>query len=120
MNYIISNKLSRQILMSGVKYKDNHPGGISAVVQYWSEYIDGIRYFPMFKEGSRISKINIFACSYVLMFLTLLFDKRVKIVHVHTAAGTDFKRSTKIINLAKKFGKKGRTRQTLWSRPCRC
>lgn len=106
MSYIISNRLSQQVLMSGVKYKDNHPGGISAVVQYWSEYIDGIRYFPMFKEGSRISKINIFACSYVRMFLTLLFDKRVKIVHVHTAAGTDFKRSTKIINLAKKFGKK--------------
>lgn len=82
--------------MSGVKYKDNHPGGISAVVQYWSEYIDGIRYFPTFKEGSRISKVNIFAYSYVRMFLTLLFDKRVKIVHVHTAAGTDFKRSTKI------------------------
>lgn len=106
MNYIISKELSRQVLMSGVKYKGNHPGGISAVVQYWSEYIDGIRYFPMFKEGSRISKIIIFACSYIRMFLTLLFDKRVKIVHVHTAAGTDFKRSTKVINLAKKFGKK--------------
>ena len=106
MNYIISNELSQKVLMSGVKYKDNHPGGISAVVQYWSEYIDGIRYFPMFKEGSKIGKITIYACSYLRMFVVLLFDKQVKIVHVHTAAGTDFKRSTRIINLAKRFNKK--------------
>lgn len=104
--YIIQKTLSNQILMSGVYYKNNHPGGISAVVQYWSEYMDSIRYFPMFKEGTKISKIMIFISSYVRMFFTLCFDRRVKIVHIHTAAGSDFKRSSKIVALAKRFGKK--------------
>ncbi len=92
--------------MTGVKYKDHHPGGISSVVQYWSEYIDSIRYFPMFKEGSKLCKITIFICSYIRLLLTLLLDCRVRIVHVHTAAGTDFERSSKIVTLAKLFRKK--------------
>ncbi len=92
--------------MTGVKYKDNHPGGISSVVQYWSEYIEGLRYFPTFKEGPTIGKIVCFVCSYVRLAFTLLFDKRVEIVHVHTAAGTDFKRASKIVSLAKFLKKK--------------
>ena len=92
--------------MTGVSYKNNHPGGISAVVQYWSLYIDGIRYYPTFKEGSLLTKLSIFTSSYMHLFLSLLLDKRIKIVHVHTAAGTDFYRSTKIIELAKRFNKK--------------
>lgn len=103
---IIPKNLSRQVAMTGVQYKNNHPGGISAVVQYWSRYIDGIRYYPTFKEGSKLTKISIFARSYVLLLYSLMFDRHIKIVHVHTAAGTDFYRSTKIIELAKRFNKK--------------
>ena len=103
---IIPKNLSRQVAMTGVQYKYNHPGGISAVVQYWSRYIDGIQYYPTFKEGSKLSKISIFAKSYTLLLSSFIFNKHIKIVHVHTAAGTDFYRSTKIIELAKKFNKK--------------
>lgn len=106
MNTIIPKSISQKVAMTGVYYKHNHPGGISAVVQYWSKYIDGIRYFPTFKEGSNLSKIVIFAVSYISLLLTLIFDKRIKVVHVHTAAGTDFYRSALIISLAKAFGKK--------------
>jgi glycosyltransferase involved in cell wall biosynthesis len=106
MTEIIHKDISRRVVMTGVKYKDNHPGGISAVIQYWARYIDGIRYYPTFKEGSILSKVSIFAKSYTLLLFALLLDRRIKIVHVHTAAGTDFYRSTKIIELAKKFNKK--------------
>lgn len=92
--------------MSGNYYKNHHPGGISAVVAYWSEYIEDLQYYPTFKEVGNLGKLWWFGTSYVRLFFRLLFDCKVKIVHCHTAADTDFKRQTMIVNLAKKFGKK--------------
>ena len=40
MKYIIDKSLSSKVLMAGNYYKHHHPGGISAVVQYWSENIE--------------------------------------------------------------------------------
>ena len=40
MKYIINKTLSSKVLMAGNYYKHLHPGGISAVVQYWSENIE--------------------------------------------------------------------------------
>lgn len=106
MSIIIEKSISQRVAMTGVKYKDNHPGGISAVVQYWSEYIDGLQYYPTFKEGFKMQKLLIMFGSYFRLLFRLLFDHKIIIVHVHTAAGSDFKRSAKIVNLAKFFGKK--------------
>lgn len=103
---IIPQSIITHVVMTGVKYKDNHPGGISAVVQYWSDYIDRLQYYPTFKEGTKLQKLLIMGSSYVRLFFCLLLNRRVKIVHVHTAAGSDFKRSAMIVNLAKWFGKK--------------
>lgn len=92
--------------MTGVYYKDNHPGGISAVVQYWSDYIEDLQYYPTFKEGSDILKMFVFLKSYLALKWKLWRDKNVKILHAHTAAGTDFKRTSMMIDLAKKKGLK--------------
>lgn len=106
MSFIISKSLSRKVVMTGVEYRNNHPGGISAVVQYWSKYIEKLQFYPAFKEGTKIVKLFVFGSSYIRLFFRLLLDKQVKLVHVHTAAGSDFKRSAMIVELAKKFGKK--------------
>ena len=106
MSIIIEKSISQRVAMTGVKYKDNHPGGISAVVQYWSEYIDGLQYYSTFQEGSKWQKAGTFISSYCKLYWKLLSDGRVKIVHIHTAAGTDFERSSKILQLAKRFNKK--------------
>lgn len=92
--------------MSGNYYKNHHPGGISAVVAYWSEYIEDLQYYPTFKEVGNLGKLWWFGTSYVRLFFRLLFDFKIKIVHCHTVADTDFKRQTMIVTLAKKFGKK--------------
>lgn len=103
---IVDRSLSNKVIMTGVKYKDNHPGGISSVVKYWSKHIDGLQYYAEFKEGTNIGKILIFIKAICLIFLKLSFDIRVKIVHVHTAETTDFKRNSIIIKIAKLFNKK--------------
>ena len=102
----ISRDVSESVVMTGVYYKHNHPGGISAVIQYWSKYIEGLRYYPSFKEGNFLIKILWYLYAYIKLFLVFLFDRRVKILHSHTAAGSDFRRTASFVNLAKFFGKK--------------
>lgn len=105
-NIIIDKSISGKVIMTGVAYENNHPGGISAVVQYWSGYIENLQYYPTFKEGSNISKLLIFFQSVLALKWRLWSDKSVKILHAHTAAGTDFKRTSIMVNIAKRNGLK--------------
>ena len=104
--FIIPKKICDHVVMTGVYYKNNHPGGISAVVQYWSKYIENLQYYPTFKEGSNISKLFVFFKSVLALKWRLLKDKNIKILHAHTAAGTDFKRTAIMVNIAKQSGLK--------------
>lgn len=92
--------------MTGVEYRNNHPGGISAVINYWSRYIELLKFYPTFREGSKAEKLFVFMCSYFRLCCRFVFDREVKVVHIHTAAGSDFQRSAMIVNLAKIFKKK--------------
>ena len=104
--FIIPKKICDHVVMTGVYYKNNHPGGISAVVQYWSKYIENLQYYPTFKEGSNISKLFVFFKSVLALKWRLLKDKNIKILHAHTAAGTDFRRTAIMVNIAKQSGLK--------------
>ena len=44
MSKIIDKELSSGILMTGDYYRNNHPGGISAVVQYWRFSMFSLQY----------------------------------------------------------------------------
>lgn len=102
----IEKVICQKVVMTGVKYKDNHPGGISAVVQYWSKYFDALQYYPTFKEGSKLAKLCIFGVSVTRLWFKIHFDKKVRILHAHTAAGTDFKRTSLVVKMAKRAGLK--------------
>ena len=54
--------------MTGVEYRNNHPGGISAVVQYWAKYFEKLQFYPTFKEGTKLTKLLVFCRSYVFLF----------------------------------------------------
>lgn len=54
MNFITPKSISRKVVMPGVEYRNNHPGGISAVINYWSRYIELLKFYPTFREGSKI------------------------------------------------------------------
>lgn len=92
--------------MAGNYYKNHHPGGISAVVQYWSEYIDGLQYYPTWKLGSVALRMWWFSTSYLRIALRLMVDRKIKIVHLHFAADGSFWRKEKLLKLSKLFGKK--------------
>lgn len=104
--YIICKDLSARVLMAGNYYKHHHPGGISAVVQYWSQYIENLQYYPTYKLSNVVVRVGWFACSYLRLALRMKFDKNVKILHLHTAADGSFLRKSMLVKLGHRMGKK--------------
>ena len=103
---MINKSISSRIIMAGDYYKNNHPGGISAVIQYWSKYIERLQYYPIFRIGNKFVKAWYFLTSYIRMALRLILDKKICIIHLHTAADGSFKRNSQLLRLAKSFRKK--------------
>jgi len=91
--------------MVGNYYKHHHPGGISAVVQYWESYIENLQYYPTYKLSNVLVRAWYFVASYIKMAFKMAVDKNVRIVHLHTAADGSFWRKVQITKLAKFFGK---------------
>lgn len=103
---MLEKKLSEQILSIGNR-SDRPDGGISQVLYNYRLYV-----FPVFKSitnfkiGSKPYKLFIAGLALLKELLILIFDKKIKIVHVHTPADIGFKRSSYYIYLAKIFHKK--------------
>lgn len=102
----IGKEISAKVIMSGDYYLNNHPGGISAVVRYWSERFEGLQYYPVFKSGGKTTKAWWFLTSYARMALRMAVDRNVKIMHLHTAADGSFWRNSDLVRLGRFFGRK--------------
>ena len=104
---MLSNDLSSSILTIGCNYK--HPkGGVAQVMWNYDKYI-----FPIFKcvinSGSKNVLFNSFIClvAFIRTIFILLIDNGIiHIVHIHTASYKSFWRSSLFIWLSKQFGKK--------------
>lgn len=103
---MLEKNLSERILSIGNR-SDKPDGGISQVLYNYRFYV-----FPVFKSitnfkiGSRPYKLLIAILALLEEFFILAFDKKIKIVHVHTPSDIGFKRSSYYIYLAKIFHKK--------------
>lgn len=104
--YLMTKSISYHILMAGNYYKRHHPGGISAVIQYWSQYIEDLQYYPTYKLSNAVIRVGWFISSYLRIALRLFTDRNIKIVHLHTAADGSFWRKVQLIQLAKRMGRK--------------
>ena len=102
----ITEELASKVIMSGDYYLNNHPGGISAVVRYWSGCFDGLQYYPIYKIGGKPVKAWWYITSYIRMALKMVFDRKVSIMHLHTAADGSFWRNADLVRLGRFFGKK--------------
>ncbi|MFR9629247.1 MAG: glycosyltransferase family 4 protein [Rikenellaceae bacterium] len=103
---IIHKDLSHKILMIGVYYKNNAPGGMASVIQYYELYMDGLRYFPSWRLTNVVGRMYYAMIAYVSVLFNLIFDRRVKILHIHAAADGSFWRKSLFIKLGKSLGKK--------------
>lgn len=101
---LISKDTSGKILFLGVS--KHTKGGMTAVLVSYGKYIDGMRFIPTWRLGNKLIKSWYALQALVRTSLLLLFDKRIKIVHIHGAANASFDRCKLFINLSKQFGKK--------------
>lgn len=104
--FILKKDLSSKVLMVGNYYKNHHPGGISAVLQYWNEYIENMRHYPTFREGWFVAKRLCFLTSYIRLAMRMMFCRNARILHLHTAADGSFWRKAQIAKLGKFFCRK--------------
>lgn len=102
----ISKNISKHVLMIGVYYKHNAPGGMAAVIQYYSQYIEYLQYISSWRLTNIIGRIWYAASALIQIILKLIFKKEVKILHIHFAADGSFWRMDKFLKVGKFFGKK--------------
>ena len=105
---LIPKSLSQKVMMVSVIYKTSGPagGGVSSVLQSYSEYIENMRHIPTWKDTNKLNKAWYFLYHYVWFWLLLIFDRRIKIVHIHTADGPSFERKSAMMRAAKHMGKR--------------
>ena len=103
---ILNNKLSSKILTIGCRYNPPY-GGIAQVLWNYDKYI-----FENFKFVENSRKSNGFINSFIAIravikiVYMLLADREIKIVHIHSASGVSFLRSTVFLKIAKVLKKK--------------
>lgn len=107
MNYIEKN-ISQKVLMVSVIFRTTKPcgGGVSTVLECYDKYFDGLRHIPTWKYTNSLNKAWFFFYHWLEMVLLLTFDRRIKIVHIHTAAGASFQRKIIMAKTARFFEKK--------------
>lgn len=82
-------------------------GGIAQVVYNYSRYI--FRHFKCVTntgEGNKAYKIWKFLWGVLSLVVMCIYDRNIRIVHIHTASNVSFKRSAYFVHIARLFHKK--------------
>jgi glycosyltransferase involved in cell wall biosynthesis len=105
-SFMIDKSLCKKVLTIGSPYPWGR-GGIAQVLTTYqtSVYSD---FIYIVKEGGRnkFHSLWVLIRSKIIMIFKLIFDSRIKIVHIHTASSRSFQHSAKYVKIAKFFGKK--------------
>lgn len=97
---------SKNILSIGPEYQ-KPKGGIAQVLYSYSKYVfNDFKHIKSSGGKYAFSKLFYFCKGIIGLILTLLFDKSIKTVHIHTASNNDFKRNSFYAKIAKQFKKK--------------
>lgn len=103
---MLDKKLCQKVLTVGCFYKEP-TGGISQVLHTYSQWVfKPFKFVTTTSKGGRMAKLAVLANGLVKFVLLLIFDRKIKIVHIHTASNNSFKRKSIFVKLAKAFGKR--------------
>lgn len=103
---MLDKKLCQKVLTVGCFYKEP-TGGISQVLHTYSQWVfKPFKFVATTSKGGRMAKLAVLANGLVKFVLLLIFDRKIKIVHIHTASNNSFKRKSIFVKLAKAFGKR--------------
>lgn len=103
---MINDEISKQVLTVGCRYK--HPkGGVAQVLYNYSCFVfQDFKFIANSGGRNKLHKLIKAISSFLETCCLLIFDRDIKIVHIHTASYNSFKRSAWFVRLAKMFRKK--------------
>lgn len=97
---MIDATISAQILTIGNR-SDKPDGGIAQVLYSYRNHVYPIfNHVVNFKRGNALYKTFVTIIGFVKTFCVLLINRRIRIVHIHTASGNGFKRNIPFVGLA--------------------
>ena len=103
---MLERSLCNKVLTVGCRYKRPH-GGVSQVLYTYSEAVfSPYKFVATTTSGSKASKALQLVAALSRCTALLLFDRKIKIVHIHAATKLSFRRKALFVSLAKFFGKK--------------
>lgn len=105
MEYI-NKDISEKVLMVGVYAGPSAKGGMASVVHAYQKYFYKLNYIYSWKDSNKIIKLLVFVRAIILFLFQMLFNKDIKIVHIHATVGSSFKRKSVFVKLAHKLKKK--------------
>jgi len=106
--YLMPRNLSDTVLMIGVYWKNNAPGGVSSVVNTYAENFETLNYTVTagILDESKIKKLVVAVVGLSEFVWKLLTNKSIKIIHVQGSHGASYDRKKIFVKIAKLFGKK--------------
>lgn len=106
MEKYIDKELSQKILVVGQKFKLDTPnGGMASVLASYDKYFYHMRHIATWKYTNKVNKLWYPLYHYIYFLLLLLFDRRIRIVHIHAAAYASFTRTMFFARAAKRLKK---------------
>ncbi len=96
----IPSDLSSKILTIGPDYH-NHHGGIGALIDVYSQYFEIFNFIPSHKNTNTVLKIYTFFVCLIKLIVTLISNKKIKILHIHGASYGSFYRKFVVFVLGK-------------------
>ena len=103
---MIEKPLSDKILTIGECYWDEVHGGIVSVIKSYSKHFESFPFIASSRKPNWLDKLRYDLGGLFSLGWRLLCDRRIKIVHIHTAAGGSFDKHAYYAFLAKLMGRK--------------
>lgn len=103
---MLDYNMFEKVLFVGMDYKIPR-GGIASVLNTYSTFMHPFKFVrTAASELNSIQKVWYAFSGYLLLLWKLLTDRKIEIVHIHSASGSSFWRKSYIIKIAKVMGKK--------------
>ncbi len=98
---MIIDDISQKVINIGCEYKEPK-GGIAQILKVYEDYVfNDFRCIVNSKNANFYVNIKILICALYRLFVVLLLDHNIRIVHIHTASYNSFLRSSLFVKLSK-------------------
>lgn len=103
---MIDKSISSKVLTIGNR-SDKPDGGMAQVLYTYRRHVfPQFNHVVNFKEGNFFYKMWVTICGFIQTFFVLLFNREIKIVHIHSSSGNGFRRNIPFVDLVHLMGKK--------------